>query len=382
MNKGGLAFFGLRKWPETKELPRRIYSYDLLRGLCAIFVALYHFLFWTANTTSYVSPLGAINNAGTYGVYMFFMLSGATMCSSYRDRLKTSADFVYYYGVRWARILPLYFFVMMLTVLSLYFIVGEKDWSLAKIILNSSLLFGFGMPGETSNVGGGWSIGIEVVFYTVFPMLLFLMDTKSWKFDLVLLLTACFVQITFVNYVVAINGADFHLAWDYYTNFLSFAGYFVFGCMVSKWLLPRRQVSSGFAILIVFILTLGFVFYPTSGSGESVSGYSGFVFLIIAFAVFLLWSMCELPVWLRGVGSFLGDISYSVYLLHPFCFKGVELVTSRLIDPEFLARQPWVVIIVSMILTIIAAKIVYVVVEKPMLAYFKTRLKKQLVAAG
>ncbi|RYY87902.1 MAG: acyltransferase, partial [Comamonadaceae bacterium] len=47
----------------------RVLGWDLLRGLSAVAVATYHLLSW--------QQVAAIHAWGSYGVYLFFVLSGA-----------------------------------------------------------------------------------------------------------------------------------------------------------------------------------------------------------------------------------------------------------------------------------------------------------------
>jgi peptidoglycan/LPS O-acetylase OafA/YrhL len=59
----------------------RNHGLDLLRGLAALGIATFHFL----------ADVGVdIQSLGTFGVYVFFVLSGLTMMLVYADRLQTS----------------------------------------------------------------------------------------------------------------------------------------------------------------------------------------------------------------------------------------------------------------------------------------------------
>ncbi|MEY2801078.1 MAG: hypothetical protein RL513_662, partial [Pseudomonadota bacterium] len=46
----------------------RVLGWDILRGLCAMSVMVYHLLYW--------QDLATVSTLGTYGVYLFFILSG------------------------------------------------------------------------------------------------------------------------------------------------------------------------------------------------------------------------------------------------------------------------------------------------------------------
>ena len=70
----------------------RIESLDLLRGLCAIGVACYHVLSW--------AELATIHNLGLYGVYTFFLLSGASMTVAYAPRFRSGYPVTRYLALR------------------------------------------------------------------------------------------------------------------------------------------------------------------------------------------------------------------------------------------------------------------------------------------
>ena len=57
----------------------RVLGWDLLRGLCAVAVACYHLLLW--------QDVAALHSFGSYGVYMFFVLSGASLAYTYGPRI-------------------------------------------------------------------------------------------------------------------------------------------------------------------------------------------------------------------------------------------------------------------------------------------------------
>lgn len=50
---------------------------ELLRGLCACAVAIYHFFYWHQNYL--------ITSMGTFGVYVFFILSALVMMMRYSE---------------------------------------------------------------------------------------------------------------------------------------------------------------------------------------------------------------------------------------------------------------------------------------------------------
>ena len=80
--------------------PDRVLGWDVLRGLCALAVATYLLLYWQV--------LAALHTLGSYGVYLVFILSGASLAYNYGGRLKGlrgAGDFLL---TRWLRLAPLY----------------------------------------------------------------------------------------------------------------------------------------------------------------------------------------------------------------------------------------------------------------------------------
>ena len=84
----------------------RVLGWDLLRGLCAIAVTCYHLLYWQKVTELHVF--------GTYGVYLFFVLSGASLAYTYAGRISAGQfSFRGFLWVRYLRLAPLYLALML-----------------------------------------------------------------------------------------------------------------------------------------------------------------------------------------------------------------------------------------------------------------------------
>src|SRR3972149_4937923 len=130
----------------------QILGLEFLRGLCALFVAIFHWLSW--------AEIAELHSWGLYGVYIFFVISGAVLYLNYGDGRTPTDVFLL---KRFARLAPLY----VAAVIAMGFMSDTWDWR--KQLLNVSMLFGFVSPGETSMVTGGWSLGIEFVLYALFP---------------------------------------------------------------------------------------------------------------------------------------------------------------------------------------------------------------------
>jgi exopolysaccharide production protein ExoZ len=256
-------------------------------------------------------------------VYMFFVLSGASMYVAYADRMNSGFPVSRFLAMRLVRLCPLY-----LLALALVFLLqmrGGLDLQLLRhAFLNIVFQFGLANPGTTSQVVGGWSLGIEFVFYLVFPVLLALVSGRWWWLVLLVAFTS---QHVFIASVFS-NGKGIDDNWSAYTQFLSFGFYFVAGCaigrgLLSGWLKPHWL---GAPVLVGLLATIG----SASGSswGQTIVGMPGLTLsLVAALAVAASAVMRAGPAgtWLSEQ---LGRASYGIYILHPFVMYAAKKLTT------------------------------------------------------
>src|SRR5262249_43749538 len=120
----------------------------------------------------------------------------------------------------------------------------------AHAALNVLFALGLGNPGTTSEVTGGWSIGIELTFYLLFPVLLAITASRYWLAALGL---AFFSPHVFINTVLA--GGTLDGRWASYTQFLAFVFYFASGCATGR-ALRFGQLPTGPATGLLFVACL------------------------------------------------------------------------------------------------------------------------------
>ena len=189
----------------------RVHWLNALRGLLAIGIMAYHLLGWTR--------VALFTTLGTYGVYAFFALSGFALEWAYGRRLHEPGGIRRYGAARIGRILPLYAGAALVTAAMTLYAGGHFDRS--NLLLNVSLTFGFFNPGATSSVVGGWSIGIELVFYALFPIIAWLRLETRW---LILLASAALaLRIIYVDGVLP-AGTSLSAVWVAYSQMPLFLG--------------------------------------------------------------------------------------------------------------------------------------------------------------
>lgn len=350
----------------------RMHALDLLRGICAIGVAVYHLLNWQS-----VAKLDAI---GLYAVYVFFALSGASITFAYARKVRTLDDFASFIALRFVRLAPLYIAVLA-AAMAYRFLARDSEAIALKLTAlwsNLTMLFGLGNPGSTSLVIGGWSLGIEFLFYLLFPaFLLVLRAGASSPVKMTCLLLAAFaVQITFVHGVLDFGRASFPDRVFEYTQFSAFIAYFAGGCAVGAWLRAGslRQWPAwtwGPALLLFSCL------FHDSGQSQSelLTGWQGLVRAVLTVLIVAAWSRLPTSGIIRSVALRLGDASYGLYLLHPIVFYAMTAIGFASIGRVALpAREHgFALTLVVIAVSLLLAMLFHNFVEKPLLARSRTR---------
>lgn len=322
----------------------RIVTVDFTRGLLAIGVLFYHTLIYEGGP--------ALPQIGRHGVYAFFVISGFALYTSYWDRLGSAGEIRSYLLARFWRIAPLYYTATVISIL----VFGTEDLAWSKVFFNVTFLMGFANPGGTSMVVGGWSIGIEMVFYALFPVLVPVCAGKLLRLGL-LTGTLLVGQIIFANHVL--GGTALINAWVAYTQPIAFAGYFAGGCLLAE--CYRRQADwkgSWVAWLTAIVSLLAFAAAPAD-SETILTGIVGAGLTLAALAFVCGVAFMHEP---RGVfrdfAEWIGRLSYPVYLLHPIVY-------------HFVAKFPLaeVHILGTLFATLALSDVVNRVVERPAIRY-------------
>lgn len=350
----------------------RLYALDAMRGVCAIALMLYHYYFW--NGADYFQ-------IGYFGVYVFFILSGFSLWYVYARRpasLDTLQDF---FVARVARIVPLYVAVCLLATAARLWAQGAANVMHAgfyeRFLFNVTLLFGFAMPGKTSIVPGGWSIGIEWVFYLAFP--LFFIFARRIAAMLGLLVAALILNQVICYAVTA--DSTITVQWAYYTNFPTFLVYFIAG-IATAMLYDRLQFlkaqgktlpfpdSAWLCRMVPFFAIAVLFLYPAGSPEEYLKGCHVVLLVGVAMMGVLAGAFAKPGAWEKKLYRFLGDISYSTYLLNFFVYYAAEGVLKRAYPTHPIALT----IALASIGTIAAAYLSYRFFEMPARKWINKKL--------
>ena len=116
--------------------------------------------------------LWMIPNFGGQGVPLFYVLSAFALSYGYYGSLETGAAIRRFYARRFFRIAPL-FYLMMAVYLAQFWILGIGVPA-SQVLSSATFTFNL-IPGHSESfVSAAWSIGVEMLFYAIFPFILML----------------------------------------------------------------------------------------------------------------------------------------------------------------------------------------------------------------
>ena len=304
---------------------RRNASLDLLRGMAILMVVLVH----CQEEAKSAGPALAwfTQRCGELGVPLFFMVSGYTMMLTFGRTVDLAATRSFYIR-RVFRIVPL-FWIAIVFYLLLTKGQGIKNFapdgvSARDVLLTFLFLHWTSVTAYNSVVPGGWSIAVEMQFYLLFPLLLYLFRRPNGPMQ-------CYALLA----LVAVTG---QLAADHYVtpwlaaSLPSGQAYLADGISTS-WL-PRQIICFAFGILMYDIVELkgrpvAGALLLTVAALFSTWGAELLVLAAIAFAILL--SNVSLS-WM----ALLGRHSYAIYLIHFAVVSAIMSAVSLDTVPLFL----------------------------------------------
>lgn len=329
----------------------RLNSLDYLRGLAALGIVIYHFYSWTFGAFDSSSILSRF---GLYGVSIFYMLSGLTLFHIYEKKLFVKESLGSFFKKRFFRIMPLLWLVTTLTILF-----ARASFGIERILLNYSGLFSILSP--TSYIAGGaWSIGNEIGFYLLFPIVVW--SYQKMKPIFFALMCLCLVCHLYFAFFILSPQSSIPSQWMFYVHPLNQVFFFVSGILIyilNKYVKLNARVA---LFLLIVGITL-FIYYPMNGPKSIlIVGYNKILFTL--FSGLIIWAALNLSAItffpIHKSLHWLGEISYSVYLLHPLTWKTISIVLGRFsIEIGFMGK-----LAVTLCCTLLLSHLVYNYYEK------------------
>jgi peptidoglycan/LPS O-acetylase OafA/YrhL len=295
---------------------RRLPYLDSLRGLAALYVLIFHLS--RIPTFRPVPPawLTTFVGFGGGGVTLFFVASAFSLVLTMPRHIQTGRPLTSFYLSRFFRIAPLFYVLIVATYLRNVLVYGK--WETATTVLASVGMVYNLIPGYWSGfVMASWTIGVEVLFYVVFPPLYFGLQTPAAR------TSALFAMCLFGLALPQISAELFPglptLADEFSTYFfLRNLPIFIIGMLAfdaHQWLAAKNISSSSGSALFLFGI-LGIAFIITNHS-YLIFPFDLFNSVAVCFSCVLLGvAFCPLRAVVNRFTVAIGKSSYSIYLLH------------------------------------------------------------------
>ena len=326
----------------------RYESLDYFRGLCALSIMMYHYFGWTFGHFKADNILGRF---GVYGVSLFYVLSGLTMFLVYFNKFTFSFSFYKdFYVKRFFRIFPL----MWLVIVVEYFVLGTENTLWKQFIIASGLFSVFDWAASTPL--GMWSIGNELSFYLLLPFIFWCLK-KGWFSSLLISITifAAYVYFAYFMFNPLYEETSEN---SNYKNPLNQAALFLGGILIG-FFFKKIEIKSTYAYVIALIGLLLFFFFPAHGDLRLIFiGNYRIAFTLICFIItigFFKMNVDGLNKRVKNIFSWLGEISYSLYLMHGLIWSIIILtgIKIRFVLP------------IALIGTFVMSHLVYQYIESP-----------------
>ncbi|BDU75953.1 acyltransferase [Mesoterricola sediminis] len=331
----------------------------------AFAVALYHFGYWFPILRQGEFAADTAKKIGVYGVEGFFVVSGFCFFHLYGAGLLTGRGARVFFTKRFFRIAPLFYLAIALNA-AFGFTGGGVPYSGRMLLENATLTFGLFHPNHAL-VLGGWSVGLEFVFYFALPFLAW--AAVRWRpfltlATLVLLALSLPWTYRWVPQAPMAGDMKFHT----YVAVANHGFLFLAGGLIAqaraRW--PIRLPRWAFLLLAgglaaVFLLKHRH-FYDDFTIMVGTTRYLFCLLSVAAVAVAAFYEAPDSPV--KTVGRYLGDISYSVYILHPLVREGMERLHPG-------GWAPWPGFLLAVALTLGLSTLTYRFLERPLMALGK-----------
>ncbi|MYL99000.1 acyltransferase family protein [Novosphingobium sp. FGD1] len=337
---------------------RYLTNIQQLRGISAFVVLLAHVL-QSAQKRVFGDDSFLID--GGVGVDIFFVISGFIMVGVTHDAFGAPGSSRSFMIRRMARIVPIYW--LYTAVLIALLIAAGKPPAAMEIV--TSFLF---IPLDDGTgrfrpiLGQGWTLELEMMFYVIFAACLAFRRSTGMA-----LLCAALVALPIAG--MFIHSGPFH----FWTSAILLE--FLIGVLIGLAYRSRKPTDfPGHIPLILGIIAIWLVAVRVLGPGNIYDwrfGSWAAAGAVVAIAVFARQTENR-----KGVLSWLGDISYSLYLVHILVLLVVAKVSDEMFGERITPGLGVAYVAVTIAGSLLAAAISYRWIERPMERFVRGLFEK------
>jgi peptidoglycan/LPS O-acetylase OafA/YrhL len=287
---------------------KHIRGFDVLRSFAVLGVMFYH-LGW--------APF----SYGWLGVPFFFVLSGFLITGILLDNREsgTASYFITFYTRRCLRIFPLYYlYIAVVALWCAWFGAKYEGWSYFIFYLQNYFLGANNLalpPGMA--LGHTWSLAVEEQFYMLWPLVVFFVSKQQLKALAIILIAVSVIS----RYWIAHNIS--------YVSFAPLTSNFDTLCLGSLLALAYREseeklINLSYSVLFAGVaVTVLAYFLPGASMNGSDSAFMLGLALFFA-GIIGLTAAGRLPVPEWKTLSYIGRISYGLYIWHAFTYMAIS----------------------------------------------------------
>jgi peptidoglycan/LPS O-acetylase OafA/YrhL len=309
---------------------------NALRGYAIVMVVLVH----TSQVFKVSNFIKIISDRCDLGVQLFFIMSSFTLFNSYSKRIVLEGDSLVqnFFIRRFFRIAP-YYYVAGLTYVFFKLFVKNNPINIKNLIANFTFTNGVYLPGINDIPPGGWSIGVEMLFYLFIPILYRYLNSLNRAIVAFLALVICSILInhSYIAYTTAFLDCiwEDYNKWSLYFWLPNQLPVFVLGIVLyyinKKVILSYNfgQILLGISIVLFAVLSL------ISFSAEYPFYFFkkeyiyGIIFVLFAVGLYTTNNKVLINSFIQKIGI----VSFSVYLNHfliitlfSYAFNGVRKI--------------------------------------------------------
>lgn len=295
---------------------KRLDFLDALRGLAAAYVVVYHMILLPNPNLEVPDWAYKVAHAGGTGVMLFFVISAFSLYYTMPLRFKDAHPNLSFYLHRFFRIAPLFYAWIFFTLVrdAWYF---SAHHSVAAVLASVTFLFNLTPHGQQGFVWASWTIGIEMMFYLMFP-LIYRYITDLWK---ALALVFGFILVWMAYQVVIphiYSGANVDIVKTW--TFVRFLPVFALGCVV-HFVISRvhahGEMEHGKSVGLFMVVASVYCYLALLDGNFNIFFADARVWQGLIYGALVV-GLClnPLKIFVNRFTRYLGKISYSLYLGH------------------------------------------------------------------
>ena len=324
----------------------RYESINGLRAIACLGIVLMHVKANITYSLSNSTIIGIISNFTNF-VFLFMVISSFGMCCGYFNKIANNEiSPEKFYSKRIKKILPFFMFLILLDL-----IIEHNIPAIIEGFANSTLLFGL-LQKNIEVIGVAWYLGLTFIFYLMFPYFTYLFSNKkrAWLTTIM----AVLMNLSCIYYF------DVGRTNMFYS--------FIFFCIGGLLFLYKENIIKFYKtkriLGLIFVITSAIFFFTIPAKNIYILPYRS---LLLAISLLCYGISYDSKLLNNKVTTFLGNISFEIYLCHMVIFRIIDKM-----NLVHIFNNNWcsyictttMVIIGSVILSVLFKKICMVIEKK------------------